>query len=108
MNFTLQKREQELGEVTKQPKIAWPVGSNPPSSDPQDLIFNCYIPPPLGKASGLSINMGSHSQCRQALGSKMNFRLHPLRERESAYISGPESDTQPQLLQLRRVGGSES
>lgn len=78
MNFILQKREQELGEVTKQPKISWPVGSNPPSSDSQDLIFNRYIPLPLGKASGLSVNMGSCSQ--QALRSKMNFRLHPLRE----------------------------
>lgn len=108
MNFILQKREQELGEVTKQPKIAWPVGRNPPSSDSQDLIFNRYIPLPLGKASGLSVNMGSCSQHCQALGSKMNFRLHPLRERESAYIYGPESGTQPQLLQLRRVRGGGS
>lgn len=47
MNFILQKREQELGEVTEQPKIAGPVSRNPPSSDSQVLIFSRYIPLPL-------------------------------------------------------------
>lgn len=86
MSFILWKREQEPGEVTEQPKMGGPVSSNPPSSDSQVLFFNRYIPLPLGRASVLSVNTGSRSQHHQALGSKMNFRPRPLRERESAYI----------------------
>lgn len=95
MNFILQKREQELGEVTEQPKTAGPVSRNPPSSDSQVLIFNRYIPLPLGKASGLSVSMGSCTQHHQPLGSKMNFRPHPLRERESATFT--DLDQAPSL-----------